>query len=194
MSSQRPIPSVNFHLWQPCNMRCKFCFATFQDGLKQILPKGHLPRREAIQVVERLAPAFKKINFAGGEPTLCPWLPALIERAKELGMTTSIVTNGSRLSDWYLDDLYGSLDWVTLSIDSLSALVNKNTGRALRRGALTEDYYRSLVRSVKERGYRLKINTVVTDANRDEDMAEFIRWAKSRSLEALPGTASRWPE
>lgn len=37
---------------------------------------------------------FRTINFAGGEPTLCPWLPDLLRRAKELNLTTAIVTNG----------------------------------------------------------------------------------------------------
>ena len=24
-------PAVNLHFWQPCNMRCSFCFARFED-------------------------------------------------------------------------------------------------------------------------------------------------------------------
>lgn len=78
------IPSVNYHLWEPCNMRCKFCFATFQDVKHSILPKGHLPKEQAIEVILQLAEiGFEKITFAGGEPTLCPWLPELIATAKE---------------------------------------------------------------------------------------------------------------
>ena len=64
------IPSVNYHLWQPCNMRCKFCYATFLDVKQSVLPKGHLPKEETIKVVEQIAKAgFEKITFAGGEPT-----------------------------------------------------------------------------------------------------------------------------
>ncbi|MEO0472453.1 MAG: radical SAM protein, partial [Bacteroidota bacterium] len=67
------VPSVNFHLWEPCNMRCGFCFATFQDVKRTILPKGHLPKEDALNVVQAIAKAgFEKITFAGGEPTLCP--------------------------------------------------------------------------------------------------------------------------
>ena len=84
-------------------MRCKFCFATFQDVKSSILPKGHLSREEALNVVIELAEIkFEKITFAGGEPTLCPWLPELIKKAKEYGMTTMIVTNGSRLTEEFL--------------------------------------------------------------------------------------------
>ena len=91
-------PSVNFHLWEPCNMRCRFCFATFQDVKQTVLPRGHLPREQALVVVEQLAAAgFDKITFAGGEPTLCPWLGELIALAKQRGLTTMLVTNGSRL-------------------------------------------------------------------------------------------------
>ena len=114
------IPSVNFHLWKPCNMKCRFCFATFQDVGRDVLPKGHLPREGCLSVVDALASAgFVKINFAGGEPTLCTWLPDLIQRAKELGCTTSIVTNGSRISPEWLNCVGDSLDWATLSIDTL---------------------------------------------------------------------------
>ena len=49
------IPSVNFHLWEPCNMRCKFCFATFQDVKKAILPKGHMKKEESLNVVRLIA-------------------------------------------------------------------------------------------------------------------------------------------
>ena len=49
-----------------------------------------------LRVTEALAEAgFAKINFAGGEPTLCPWLSTLVHRAKALSMSTSVVTNGA---------------------------------------------------------------------------------------------------
>ncbi len=85
-------------------MKCGFCFATFQDIGQEVLPEGHMPREEALAVVEALAAAgFEKITFAGGEPTLCPWLPDLISRARETGLTTTIVTNGSRITGGWLD-------------------------------------------------------------------------------------------
>ena len=55
MNISTQIPSVNFHLWKPCNMKCRFCFATFQDVGQNDLPKGHMPRKECLAVVEALA-------------------------------------------------------------------------------------------------------------------------------------------
>ena len=120
------IPSVNYHLWKACNMRCRHCFATFQDIELQILPKGHLGREDCVLVVEALAESgFQKINFAGGEPTLCPWLPNLIRRAKELGLTTSVVTNGSRITEEWLESVSNSAS------NSYSDATRIHTHRAL---------------------------------------------------------------
>jgi radical S-adenosyl methionine domain-containing protein 2 len=169
-------PSVNFHLWEPCNMRCRFCFATFQDVRADVLPSGHLPREEALRVVELLATHFQKITFAGGEPLLCGWLPELIRVAKARGVTTMLVTNGSRLRPELLSQLQGDLDWVTLSIDSASPETNVKLGRAVQgRQALTEEEYLALGTRIREAGIRLKVNTVVTSLNAAEDLSALMR-------------------
>ena len=187
------VPSVNFHLWEPCNMRCKFCFATFQDVKQDMnLPKGHLPAEKCLSIVDRLAQAgFEKINFAGGEPTLCSWLPSLIKRAKEHGMVPSIVTNGSRITDQWLAGLNGSLDWIALSIDSVDPEKLKRLGRALGGGKkpMAEEEYLHIIGTIKRHGIRLKINTVVTSETWQEDFTGFIRRAKParwKLLQALP--------
>jgi len=174
------IKSVNFHLWEPCNMRCKFCFATFQDLKKTILPKGHLPKEESIQVVKELAQfGFEKITFVGGEPTLCPWLSELILTAKQAGMTTMIVTNGSNLSDEFLKMNVGLLDWITISIDSLNEQTNLKIGRAIiGRKAILIDDYKVLIDRIKKYNYRLKINTVVCSENVSEDLTPIIEYSK----------------
>lgn len=176
------VPSVNFHLWKPCNMRCGFCFATFQDISPEHLPIGHLSKEGAKSVVVNLAnTGFKKINFAGGEPTLCPWLPDLIEIAKGSGMTTSIVTNSSMITETYLDKLYRNLDWIGLSIDTLDGDTQKRMGRAVRgTHPMTEGKYLQRVNAIKRRGLRLKINTVVTSMNWGEDLSRFIRLVKPK--------------
>ncbi|MDE0297784.1 MAG: viperin family antiviral radical SAM protein [Candidatus Poribacteria bacterium] len=186
------ISTVNFHLWQPCNMGCNFCFATFHDVKKDMkLPKGHVPEQEATEIVHQLAEfGFKKINFAGGEPTLCPWLPILIERAKKPGMQTSIVTNGSRISDEWLGTLSGNLDIIALSIDSANTATLERLGRNVRgKPPITEDEYLHIIGLIKRHGIRLKINTVVTLLNWQEDLTGFIRSAgpeRWKLLQVLP--------
>ena len=175
------VPSVNFHLWEPCNMDCEFCFATFQDVKREMkLPKGHLPKEDCLLVVDQIAEVgFEKINFVGGEPTLCPWLPDLIVRAKGHGMTTSIVTNGSRITDQWLDDLNGNLDWIGLSIDTVDPEKSVRIGRAIAgKIPITEEKYLDIINEIKRHGIRLKINTVVNSVNWEEDLTPFIQVAK----------------
>lgn len=169
------IPSVNYHLWQACNMRCKYCFATFQDVKRTILPKGHLPLEKSLLLIEQLAAhGFKKITFAGGEPTLCPWLDQLIIHAKQLGLTTMIVSNGSGITSDKLNQWKGYLDWITLSIDSVKHETHSNIGRVAKR----QINYIELISLVKMFGFRFKINTVVNRFNYQEDLSGLIRFSE----------------
>ena len=190
MNTAIDIPTVNYHLWKPCNMRCGFCFATFVDIGPEILPRGHLGRESCLSVVETLAGAgFQKINFAGGEPTLCPWLPDLIIRAKERGLTTSVVTNASRITPEWLSGLNGCLDWAALSVDSVNAGTLRRIGRTTVSGPLGECDYLNAIDILRQRGVRIKVNTVVSQENLREDLTEFIvkarpeRW---KLLQVLP--------
>jgi len=169
------VESVNFHLWQPCNMRCAFCFGRFDDVRSHVLPRGHLPRAQAIEVVARLGTAgFQKINFAGGEPFLCPWLGDLIEVARQAGMTTSVVTNGTLLSEHLLSRVSGLLDWLVVSVDSVEPATLRATGRWTPRLASAPLDYEALCDRVVSHGIRLKINTVVHRVNWREDLSRFI--------------------
>ena len=190
MNTSTRVPSVNFHLWKPCNMRCRFCFATFQDVGRNDLPKGHLPRKECIAVVEALAAAgFDKINFAGGEPILCPWLPDLIRLSKKLELTTSIVTNGSCVTQEWLDRVDGCLDWAAVSIDTVDQEKLRHMGRTTRTGPMSDADYLRVIDMLRQRDIRLKVNTVVTRSNYNEDLAGFIARARPerwKLLQVLP--------
>ena len=190
MTTPDQVPSVNFHLWKACNMMCEFCFATFQDIASAVLPKGHLGPDGSMSVVESLAQAgFRKLNFAGGEPTLCPWLPDLIGWAKYLELTTSVVTNGSLISGEWLDGVSGQLDWVALSVDSVEPETLLRTGRATRKGPMTAGDYLRVARAVRESAVRLKVNTVVSRSNLHEDISGFITQARPerwKLLQVLP--------
>ena len=153
-------------------------------------PGGHLRREDCLTLVWELATAgFRKINFAGGEPTLCPWLPDLLRRAKELDLTTAIVTNGSFITQEWLERVDGCLDWAAVSIDTVDPEKLKSMGRTTTAGPLSEADYLSIMNILRQHDIRLKINTVVTRRNCDEDLGEFIvnarpeRW---KLLQVLP--------
>lgn len=169
------LPSLSYHLWQPCNMRCKYCYGQFKDVQSSILPKGHLKKEDSLELLKQFKNfGFKKITFAGGEPTLCPWLPDLVKYAKALGLTTNIVTNGFVLTKNYLDLFEDSLDWVTLSIDSLSEEKLFLIGRTVNGRIITLNEYIERAFLIKEKNIRLKINTVISKLNWEENFSNFI--------------------
>ena len=101
-----------------------------------------------------------------------------------------MVTNGSRMTDAWLDDLAGSLDMLAISIDSVDPERQHKIGRLVNgKPPMTEADYLGIGASAKARGIRLKVNTVVNRHNVDEDFRPFInamgpeRW---KIFQALP--------
>ncbi len=171
-STGDPGLSVNFHLIEACNARCRYCFATFP----------HLGRRDRLSPAERGALAdmlvdagVGKINFAGGEPTLVRDLGPLCKRIKTRSRgrcAVSLVTNGARLEP-LLEDWAEWIDWVALSVDSGDDTVNAALGRT-RPGRPYAPVMLDLGVAAKRQGVRLKCNTVVSRLNVGEDMCGFI--------------------
>ncbi|WP_297487261.1 viperin family antiviral radical SAM protein [Thermococcus sp.] len=192
--SEIPV-AVNWHMLDACNYRCKFCFAKF-NNLKGICHDIQKSRTVLLKLKEG---GVKKINFTGGEPLLCPTLGELIKYAKELGMATSIVTNGYYLTENPGKELlkeYGEyIDWIGMSLDSGNPEVELALGRAhLGQDGGHVKRVRGAVRLIKKVApkIQIKINTVVTRLNWKEDMHWVIeeltpeRW-KVFQLKIVPG-------
>lgn len=160
------LPAVNFHVNRTCNARCEFCFATFRD-----IP-GQLGIADAHRLIHLLAAAgVKKLNFAGGEPTLHRGIGDLLAESHRLGVVTSIVTNGARMGA-LLDARPHDLDWVGLSVDSALEDTEVALGRSRGRH-VTESL--ALAARCRKLGIRVKLNTVVTSLSVGEDMSAFVR-------------------
>ena len=137
-----------------------------------------------------------KINFVGGEPMLHPHLEAWIIAAKSFGLTTSIVSNGTRMTEEWLTKMRPYLDWLGLSIDASNDGMHLLMGRGLK-GEIKSGFSRHLERSkrvwriAQRLGYGLKLNTVVTSVNAHDDMSELVetlrphRWKIFRVLRIL---------
>lgn len=175
MSNKRTTlpPSVNFHLLNACNFKCGFCFAVFDDSA-EYLGKGQLPPDQQLAIVDAVAEAgVTKITFAGGEPLLSKNLEQLLERSKQHGLTTMVVTNGSRLTQ--REEIYQHLDWLVLSVDSVREEINVRSGRAERgETAMSAEQYLDVAQRARAHNVRVKLNTVVHQINLDEDLVPFV--------------------
>ena len=120
-----------------------------------------------------------KITFVGGEPTLCPYLGELLEAAKIAGLTTCIVSNGTGLSEEFLETWHHGIDWIGLSIDASNDVLHAQIGRGLKRD-LREQRSSHLADSLivwnrcVRYGIRMKLNTVVNAMNLEDDMSELV--------------------
>ena len=174
MIETNPI-SINLHLTRSCNMDCHGCFAKYEGptelGETEWLGCIELIARETISRPKR------KLNFVGGEPTLLDYLPRLVARAKSLGFITGIVSNGSLITREWIGAYQGMLDMVGISVDSLQPERNKMLGRVIDGQPVNRKRYLDIIEVIKGTGFPLKINTVVSAHNFQEDFNEFIKIA-----------------
>ena len=170
---QKLFETVSFHVIKPCNMSCKFCYATYNNFKVQ----KQLTIDDAKIIMEKIIKhGVKKITFAGGEPMLWKPLDETIRLAKAMGATTSIITNGSLITEDWLIKMQGKLDWIGISIDSLYIGTNTKIGRHTKDKIAGYFDYKSKIDLIKKYGYKLKINTVVNKYNFEEDFNAFIKY------------------
>lgn len=132
-----------------------------------------MPYSEGVEILKRLAESgMEKINFAGGEPLLHKRLFDYCKEASDLGMTVSITTNGSLLTEKLINKHCSYIDWIGLSVDSAIEAIEAELGRG-KGGHVAHSI--DISDTIHNAGIQLKINTTVTSLNWMEDMGDFIR-------------------
>lgn len=182
-------PTVNMHVVGHCNYACLYCYARFVES------QQFLPLAEARTVIAALAArGVRRITFAGGEPTLHPDLPAMLDQCAQLGIVTSLVTNASRLDRDLCRRLFPRLRWLVLSCDSPNRTTNDALGRRNRLVAVGQPVRVEEVASWlhewnahrEARDHvRLKINMVITSLNVHEDPSAWLRELRPERVKLL---------
>ena len=185
---------INWHITEACNYDCKYCYAAWgkQKGARDVVKDIQASRDLIRQVYDFFRPGNTdnplyqemqwqsvRLNFAGGEPLLhAKQMPELVRFAHEAGFNTSLITNGSRLTAELLNELAPYMTWLGLSLDSTNTQINQSIGRLDRRGnqlnvtRLAKDI---IAARDAHPALKLKVNTVVNDANVHEDFSGLIR-------------------
>lgn len=176
--------TVNIHSLRPCNFICGYCYAHFGSS-----ERSFIPQKEIHEILRQVASAptaqpsqKRKVTFAGGEPLLSKTILEDLAYAKSLGLITSVVTNGFYLTEPLIAAMADTLDWLCISIDGLDVPKNIALGRAQKGIALDAKNYLMRIQMARSKGIKIKINTVVSRKNLNDDFVPFI-------TEALP---SRW--
>ena len=176
---------LNFHLTNSCNYKCAYCFGKFPE-------KKELTLEEACAVVDNINRYFKRnkitdgrINLAGGEPLLYPYLNELIDYIHAYGIKVSVITNGSLLTEEKITSWKGKVYCIGLSLDSALADTNLSIGRCCCGKAMTIKQAVRITQAIHRNGIKLKINTVVSKLNLVENMTEFYKRLKPDRLKFL---------
>lgn len=165
---------VNLHLLERCNYHCGHCFAHF-DSAEPL----SVDQWKAVIDTIALDRWVTRFNLAGGEPLMFQKLHELIEHIHQKGKEVSIITNGSLLKEEFLQT--GLISMVGISIDSFQEDTQRKMGRCQHNGlVLSKSDYVKLCRSIQENGISLKINTVVTALNLNEDFSPIKQIAPNR--------------
>ena len=104
-----------------CNNHCIHCY---NESSRK---KPELPLEKWKLVIDAVWEAgIPHIVFTGGEPTLIPFLPHLIQYAEKKGIITGINTNGRKLKDWdFVDQLVtAGLDHVQITLESHDSIIH----------------------------------------------------------------------
>ena len=170
MSSKYKPESVNFHYTRLCNFSCGFCFHTKKSSDK-------LPIEDAIRGCDMLKKAgTRKLNIAGGEPFIYPhYLGELIKQCKENIKIEkiSVITNGSLVKKDFFEKFGKYIDVFGVSCDSFDKETNIKIGRG-KKGENVQKLF-EIRELCKQYGIKFKLNTVVCNYNKDENMVKNIK-------------------
>ncbi len=175
---------INYHITSACNYHCQYCFVGFGE---------RIPTKEtAFKIVEEIHKFFVKsgiksgrINIAGGEPLLYPYLTDVINQANSLGLKVSIITNGSLLTKELIGAWQGKVETIGISVDAASNETNQAIGREQQGRSLSMERLCEIADWIHKYGIKLKINTVVSKLNLGEDMLTLYKKMKPNRLKFL---------
>ena len=106
---------LQVHPSRRCNLRCLHCYSSSGPEVDASLELNLLT--ETISTAKRHG--YTVLGVSGGEPMLYPELPALLDHAHQVGMLTTVTSNGMLLDTPRLELLVGRSDLLAISLDGV---------------------------------------------------------------------------
>jgi AdoMet-dependent heme synthase len=148
--------TVQWELTHVCNLDCVMCYNVPQ-------PEPELNTQECLDILEQLAAAGAlRLMLTGGEILTRRDFFIIAERARTLGFALDLKTNGTLITPERADQL-AALHPIQVDISLLGA--TPETSDAVMRGKNTLDRILRGVRLLRERGVRVKLNSLLLDLN-----------------------------
>jgi|GEM_PF-2126305 len=157
---------VTFGITNRCNLKCSYCFANL-PGRENI----DLPTEKLLSYIDQFIDmGTKEIDLQGGEPTLHPDLPKLIDRIVQRGAVCSMATNGFMVAK-HIDALKKCYS-ICVSIDGTKETTDAN------RGAGAYDCAVAALDIMYRSGINTRIHGVLNSKTTKEDISHLASMAR----------------
>ena len=184
----RGIEYLRISVTDRCNYRCVYCMPA--EGLAWLPKSKILSYEEIANVVQQLAPlGLRRLRITGGEPTIRPNLPKLVELLRAIDGVEDIAlsTNGVRLPAMAKSLADAGLTRVNISADSL----RPDRVAKIARRDLQFDLVGAAAAAEAAGIGPIKVNVVVMRGINDDEVADFASLTRDhawhvRFIELMP--------
>ncbi len=148
-------PVVVYNCTRRCNLRCVHCYSSSRD----VEYSDELTLSQSKEMIDSLARlGCPVILFSGGEPLMHPHLLEMMAYAKDAGLRVVISTNGTLLTDEFLETASDiGLSYIGVSLDGLREVNDRFRGVAGAFDTALEGIRRTKAHGIKV-GLRFTIN------------------------------------
>ena len=157
---------VCWALTTKCNENCKYCY--------RFLDLQDVKYEENEKILRKLiSDGVREITWTGGEALLYKGFTDLLKIAKQNGVKSKLITNGTIVANNNdIREICNYLDSLTLSLDSVDDEINIELGR----GKQHYSNIKTVLEYLKDKELKVTINTVVSKINIGhlEELGRFI--------------------
>ena len=167
-----PLTTVYWISTQACSLRCTYCY---QEAT--VARPRELTTEEAEDLVDQVVEAgAQTLVLTGGEPFVRRDLLQIARRSKNLGLRTTVISNGDYIKSTNVREISEIFDVVTISLDHMIPEHHeKHRGKGSWQRAL------NAIDLLLEAGARVDINSTMSQAGL-QDLRELLRLKQTRKI------------
>ncbi len=174
----RTVNYIRISVTDRCNLRCRYCMS----GDVQFIHHDNILRYEEILklIDETAALNVTKVRLTGGEPFarkgFIPFVGTILSRHPDLDVR--VTTNATLLEGRIAELKAAGISRLNISLDTM----NRDKFKQLT----TVDAYDKVRRAIDEcldSGIKIKVNAVALKGSNDDEIGEFVAFAKSRPID-----------
>lgn len=175
----RNITYLRISVTDRCNLRCVYCMP--EDGIPLLNHNEIISYEDILRLVSVLSNhGVNKIRITGGEPLVRKGLTGLIENIDRITgiKDISMTTNGIFLEKYAVELYNAGLKRINISLDSLK----EDRFYRITRGGNLKDVLTGIKLAEKTGFNPVKINTVLIKGINDDEIIDFVNFAKEFQL------------